>query len=90
MNIVNIMIFDAQEVVSKFLTVFQNRFVARPNLRQVSFKFTFTIVNHQTAPSKEFAEINNSKGKGKCKGKFGMQHFKKGYYEWYDWQQLEI
>ena len=87
MNTVNIMIFDAQ-VVSKFLTVFQDRFVARPNLRQVSFKFTFTIVNHQTAPSKGFAEINNSKGK--CKAKFGMQHFKKGYYEWYDRQQLEI
>ena len=53
--------FDAREVVSEFLTVFENMFILRPNLRAVSFKCTFAIVNHQPAPRVGFAEITDSK-----------------------------
>ena len=35
-------------------------FIPRPNLRQVSFKCTFTIVNRQSAPRVGFAEITDS------------------------------
>ena len=35
-------------------------FIPRPNLRQVSFKCTFTIANRQPAPRVGFAEITDS------------------------------
>ena len=53
--------FNAREVVSNFLTVFDNMFVPRPNLRQVSFKSTFTIVNCQPARKVGLAEITASR-----------------------------
>ena len=48
-------------MVSEFLTVFENRMVPRTNLRQVSFKCTFTIVNRQPALREGFTEINNNR-----------------------------
>lgn len=48
-------------MVSEFLTVFDNMFVPRPNLRQVSFKSTFTIVNCQPARKVGLAEITASR-----------------------------
>ena len=53
--------FDAQKVVSEFLTAFENMFILRPNLRQASFKCTFTIVNRQPASRARFAEITDSR-----------------------------
>ena len=49
--------FNAREVVSEFLTVFENIFILRSNLRQVSFKCTFIIVNCQPAPRVGFVEL---------------------------------
>ena len=51
--------FDAREVVSEYLTVFENMFIPRPNFRQVRFKCTFTIINRQTAPRARFADITD-------------------------------
>lgn len=53
--------FDSREVVSDFLTVFENMFISRPNLKQVSFKCTFIIVNLLPVPKTRFAEINYSR-----------------------------
>ena len=53
--------FDAEEVVSEFLTAFENMFILRPNLRQVSFKCTFTIVNRQPTSRARFGEITDSR-----------------------------
>ena len=53
--------FDAREVVSEFLNVFENMFIRRLNHKQVSFKCTFTIVNCQPARRVEFAEITDSR-----------------------------
>ena len=52
---------NAWEVVFEFLTIFENIFTPRWNLRQVSFKSTFTIVNHQHTPRVGFAEITGSR-----------------------------
>ena len=53
--------YDSREIVSEFLTVFENVFVPRPNLRRVCFKCSFVIINHQPAPRTGFVEITDSK-----------------------------
>ena len=53
--------YDSQELVSDFMTVFENVFIPRADLRQVRFKCTFTIVNGQPASSAGFAEITDSR-----------------------------
>lgn len=53
--------FDSREVVSDFLTIFENMFIPRPNLKQVSFKCTFIIVHLLPVPKTRFAEINYSR-----------------------------
>ena len=53
--------YDSQELVSDFLTVFENVFIPRADLRQVRFKCTFTIVNGQPASRAGFAEITDSR-----------------------------
>ena len=53
--------FDAREVVSEFLTVFQNMFISRPNLRHVNFKCTFTIVDGQPGSRVRFAETTDNR-----------------------------
>ena len=42
--------YDSQEIVSEFLTVFENVFVRRADLRRVRFKCSFTIINRQLSP----------------------------------------
>ena len=53
--------YDSQELVSDFLTVFENVFIPRADLRQVRFKCTFTVVNGQPASRAGFAEITDSR-----------------------------
>ena len=43
------------------MTVFENVFVPRPNLRQVRFKCSFTIINRQPAPRTGFVKITDSR-----------------------------
>ena len=45
----------------EFLTVFDNIFILRLNLRQASFKCTLTIFNRQPAPRVGFEEITDSR-----------------------------
>ena len=52
--------YNSQELVSKFLTVFENNFIQNADLRHSRFKFSFTIVNRQTALTDGFAEITGS------------------------------
>ena len=52
---------DSQELVSDFVTIFENTFVQRAGLRQVRFKCSFTIVNQQRAPRTGFVEIIDSR-----------------------------
>ena len=39
--------YDSQEIVSQFLTVFENNFLPRLNLRKVRFKCFFMLINRQ-------------------------------------------
>ena len=49
--------YNSREAVSEFLTVFKNNYTPNADLRQSRFKFSFTIINQQTASGDGFAEI---------------------------------
>ena len=53
--------YDSWELVSDFMTVFENAFVPLADLRQVKFKCSFTIVNRQPVLRTGFVEIPNSR-----------------------------
>ena len=53
--------YNSREVVSKFLTMFENNFIPNADLRQSKFKCSFAIVNWQPAPRDGFAEITDSR-----------------------------
>ena len=53
--------YNSQEVVSEFLTVFENNFIPNADLRHSRFKCSFTIVNRQPDPRDGFAEITDSR-----------------------------
>ena len=52
--------YNSREVVSEYLTVFQNNFIPNADFRQSRFKCYFTIVNRQPTP-RVFSEITNSR-----------------------------
>ena len=47
--------------MSDFVTVFENNFTPHADLRQATFKCSFTVVNWQPAPGPGFAKITNSR-----------------------------
>ena len=53
--------YDLREIVSEFLTVFENVFVPRAHLRWVRFKCSYTIINRQPSPRPGFIEITDSR-----------------------------
>ena len=53
--------FNSEELVSDFLTVFENNFTLHANLGQARFKCWCTIVNWQPAPGPGFVEITDSR-----------------------------
>ena len=53
--------YDSRELVSDFMTVFENAFAPRADLRKVRFKCSFTIVNWQPATRTGFAEITDNR-----------------------------
>ena len=53
--------YDSRELVSDFLTVFENIFIPRADLRLVRLKYTFTIVNSQPVRKVGFVEITDSR-----------------------------
>lgn len=53
--------YDSREIVTEFLTAFENYFIPRPNLRKVRFKCTFTIINRQPPLDVGFVEITSAR-----------------------------
>ena len=53
--------YNSREAVSEFLTVFENNYTHNADLRQSSFKSSFTIINPQPAPRDGFAEITDNR-----------------------------
>ena len=53
--------YDPREVISEFLMVFEQNFVPKPNLKKVSFKCIFTIINQQPPPAVGFVEITDTR-----------------------------
>ena len=53
--------YDSRKLADDFLTVFENVFILRSNLRRVCFKCSFTIINRQPAPKTGFVEITDSR-----------------------------
>ena len=80
--------YDSRELVSEFLMK-----IPQPNLRQVCFKYSFTIINCQPAPITGFVENTDSRvwQTNVCDGfyfndfvKSGTRYFEKGNNEWHD------
>ena len=53
-------VYNSTEIVSEFLTVFENNFVSKSNLSKIRLKCTFTIVNQQLLLAVGFAETTTS------------------------------
>ena len=52
--------YNSREVLSEYLTVFENNFLPYGDLRQSRFKYSFTILNQEPTPRDGFAEITDS------------------------------